>query len=589
MDPRTLSSFKRAQASCRQAIQTARSIVKDFGDSTVVRDSGIQEVANCRLQHSEHELNRIAESYNLCLPVPLSPIEPDQEELVGLKLTNWAKLLLKENLWHILAGLRQPDSERSKCIWKSFWERYQEIDPAHPIYERARAGLIDLCQTAAVLYHGDEGRGRKRGAVMISNFYSLLGRGTSMANRVRKGRFIKHKLNYVGSTYSTRFLSGILPKHLYGKKEHALRSLFRFGASEAEHMFYKGVTCPRGTQHYMCLLHICGDWPFLMKCGNLGRGFTRSAKTEHANTKTPAAGVCHLCLAGTKGFPWEQLDTEEPLWLSTCHAKPPFQPVPEFLSVPHNTQMAAAMFMPDVWHNWHLGVGRAFLGSVIARAVAHFPGSKIGTRFESLSNHFLAWCRTAKRQPYISRITQDTINWKEKSRYPLGGWSKGNTTYVLMLWFPAWYDEEAPDDPALAKAATAAQLMNECLSDLYNQDLWIESSQAIIIARKGLQFLSIYTQLARDAFEAKQALWALIPKSHMLHHAFLTGMLLPAQKQPRVVNPMAFGCQLSEDFVGRPSRITRRVSSRLPVKRSMQRYLRASYDAWVQEGYLVPP
>ena len=52
------------------------------------------------------------------------------------------------------------------------------------------------------------------------------------------------------------------------------------------------------------------------------------------------------------------------------------------------------------------------------------------------------------------------------------------------------------------------------------------------------------------------------------------------------LNPMILGNQMEEDFIGRPSRISRRVSPRLPATRSLQRYLIAARTAWVQAGMI---
>ena len=46
------------------------------------------------------------------------------------------------------------------------------------------------------------------------------------------------------------------------------------------------------------------------------------------------------------------------------------------------------------------------------------------------------------------------------------------------------------------------------------------------------------------------------------------------------VNPLSEAAQMDEDFIGRPSRLSRRVSSRTVVRRTLERYLQGVFQKW---------
>lgn len=118
--------------------------------------------------------------------------------------------------------------------------------------------------------------------------------------------------------------------------------------------------------------------------------------------------------------------------------------------------------------------------------------------------------------------------------------------------------------------AEALFAINECLSGLYHEGLFIRSPRANYLATQGLTFLRKYAKLALWCFEARKRRFPFMPKGHYLHHQFLS-MLQQSQRGEWVMNILAFANQQSEDFVGRPSRLSRRVSSRTTSLRVIQR------------------
>ena len=77
---------------------------------------------------------------------------------------------------------------------------------------------------------------------------------------------------------------------------------------------------------------------------------------------------------------------------------------------------------------------------------------------------------------------------------------------------------------------------------------WMKRDVANDIGNKGLSFVETYDRLARYAFDNSKALWALMPKGHVVHHIF-SDLFEAADEW--VINPLVFAVQISEDFVGK--------------------------------------
>ena len=118
--------------------------------------------------------------------------------------------------------------------------------------------------------------------------------------------------------------------------------------------------------------------------------------------------------------------------------------------------------------------------------------------------------------------------------------------------------------------AEATLAINEATSGLYNEGLFLLNPRAEHLARKGLFFLRAYCRLAKMCFLAKKKRFPLHPKGHYLHHQFLE-LLHDSRKGKFSLNILVFSNQMSEDFVGKPSRLSRRVSAKRVPLRVLQR------------------
>ena len=123
--------------------------------------------------------------------------------------------------------------------------------------------------------------------------------------------------------------------------------------------------------------------------------------------------------------------------------------------------------------------------------------------------------------------------------------------------------------------AVAVTMANSLMRGLYHAGVWISSAIARTLASSGLRFLSSYSKLAELCFQRRLQRFCLIPKLHFCHH-LMVELHQQSLEAAWCLSPLAFSVQSQEDFIGRPSRISRRVSAKQTQSlRTLQRVLLA--------------
>ena len=506
-------------------------------------------------------------------------------------MSSWARFFADRSLWWTLGGLEEPNAGRSEAQWHTFWSRYRKVCPKHPIFQQKTEE--QLRRTAAVVLHGDEGRSLKKSALMVLSCHSLLGKGSGVEGGAGDAdAFDAQRLNFLGHTLATRWLLAVLPRHMYadgraGNFQAVLAAL----AEDARRLCDKGVRGKDGVPFYLCVLHVVGDWPFLQKAFQYTRGFGNSSK--RATTRGIPKGICHICRADQPGYPFEDFSSAEPRWRSTEDTCPAYSTPPPLLQkLLHEREAPSRLAAQDLFHGWHLGAGKVFVSSCIALLADFFPARSMDGRFELMTNHLRTWARAHRQQVYIRKLTRDVIGWPHATEYPTGGWSKGSTTLALLRWVIFVFGERrnAIDLGSLVHIAwLAATEANAFFSGLYRESLWIARPRAQELAGHGLAFLHLNGRAAKVAHDQNRPLFLFMPNLHRLHHIFFFLKDQAANSDAEyALSPLAFSCQLEEDFVGRPSRISRRVDVRTSMARTLERVLMASYSKFVECGWIVP-
>eukprot|EP00438_Fugacium_kawagutii_P028807 Skav222863 [mRNA] locus=scaffold2201:246431:248035:- [translate_table: standard] len=528
------------------------------------------------------------------LPIKRSEMKVAGEKVQFLKMSSWAKYLLDRNLWHRLAGLKEPDDDRCSSIWSTFWERYRAMCPHHDVFQRSKD---DLARTCALVLHGDEGRSAKKAPILVVSTHSVLGYGLRSAGaKHHSDEYNLMKLNYTLSTWTTRYLLGVLPRTMYadddGDNIDAFQDFLNGISLDLKLLYDEGVKDRKGVVHYFCVISTMGDWPWIQKAGCLSRSFYNAAK--RASSTAPGKGICHLCCADQPGFPWEDWESETPGWVSTINTTSPFWRRPSLLmlAMDGDDDLGASFFTYDLFHTWHLGCGRSFIASaIVVLATSNlFEGSQ-EFRISTMSSLFQAWCQQTRQRPHMKKITRPKLSWLSNSDYPQGAWGKGSDTTLLIKWFVSECRGRAnlianSDDQLLKVTIDAAVAANTFLQKLYREEVWIDANTASRIADLGLEFLRKHGDAIYLAHTQSRNLFLQMPNLHRYHHITLE-MKWRSRQAPYLLSPLALSSQPDEDYMGRPSRISRRVHARSVVLRTLERSLEKIHAQYVKSGLII--
>ena len=571
-----------------------------WGVAAANRSPGLVDLSKRSEQNAERDCRRLlVGKHQLALPIPHSRLDTGDEgkdELVPvLRFRDWCEYLVNNNHTHIFCGLMKPDHRREAAILSLFWRQYRVQVPDHPVFALADTNRLNLSTCIPTILHGDEGRGRKRSAFLVMNCHSMLGRG--LATSKGKDKYAKLLPNYEGHSLTSRFLFAAMPKLMYtGKREYVFHSLLALVAEECQDLLHNGVMdhlASRGTFTF-ALLQVSGDWPFLSDSGYMERSFRNVQKHRTNVRRKPPVGICHLCRAGQVGFDFEQINTVQPKWRPTMHTQDlhseDWGPSP-LEQVPHPPDRLGALWLFDVFHCWHLGAGKYFLSSFLAILSELQPESSVDDRLRVCPNCSWTFAWHTKKQPHVSKFPRSWLDGATTTTFPTGGWHKGALTTVLMEWvewrFQSRRQRMARDGTACWWGRSHGQLFPSgaiqgwSLFDLPRKQAcsWLGPS----VSEGGMLFWHAFQLNASSAcgfFNRSITHYTISP------FIFFEGSFIGP-----LVNPICWATQQSEDFVGRPSRLARRVTPKLlqVAPRVLQRHLQASYEHFAKAGYIVRP
>ena len=561
--------------------------MSDLGEEVAAKSRGLTELSHCQEQTSERDVERITRKFNLKLDIPLTELQKSPGvRYTGtfhvIALRDWIQFVVDHGLWHVLVGLHQANAKRERAILREFWRLFRIAHPQHQVFDAIEKYHINEGRLLPVLMHGDEGRGRKKSPFLVTSYHSVLGFGTNLANAERKTtQYLTMKLNYCGSTNTSRLISGCMPK--MNKDEVALQDLLSFMTGDCWRMLEHGVLDASGQRYHAACINVVGDWMWLAKAGNLERSFANVPKRPLVATSRPR-GICHICFAGRSGFDFEDLSSS-PNWRRTLFTPgdEPWKSKPILLNLPHNPSQAAGFFAYDIWHAFHLGLGKSFVAAVLACISDRLRGGTVDSRFLQLTDLYLQFCDESREPAYITSLTKEACGWPDRKTYPNGQWHKGHVTTTLLRFLESWFSKNNfRDDIILSMSADATVVLNRCFHEMYASDVWLEVSVCHRIGGFGMQFLSLYQQLALESFHQSKALFGYLPKCHIVHHI----MMELSEARVATLNPLNFGVQIDEDFIGRKSRVARRVAPTQVIKRILQRSLQIAYSDWQEAGYI---
>ena len=442
----------------------------------------------------------------------------------------------------------------------------------------------DYGRLIGLYIHGDEGRTLKKSGLMVTSIQSVLGQGFDSKRLKRDvSGFLKPQVNFAGHTFTSRFVSFVMPKALYGKKPNIYHAALDLFAQNLAGLLTAGVRDPYTNEVYKFVVLGCkGDLPYLAKSGCLNRTFNTGAKKGNS---TKNHGVCHLCLAGYPEFPAEDIGSLQPAWINTMGVALPWSSTPPFIKhLCYDAIDPANFFALDLWHCVHLGFGRSWVASVIFLVLDVLPLSNLDQKWKFLTGHYFQWCRDHKKQTHVSKVTPYLMSYDDKTGKQ-GRWHKGALTTNFCGWLLKLLRDIPADNAGyLARCRVATGNLNAMFECFYQAGFFLNKEECTYSTDCGTNFLTTYAYLAEQQFEQGQpSLFPLYPKLHFMHH-----MMLKTREEGQRLgfsqNAMACSCQMDEDVIGRVSRISRRVSIRTTMERTMGRYLVGCYAAWATAG-----
>ena len=559
-------------------MSTAVAVAVDIGEELAGK-KGISKWAKKNKKNSERDVHRVVKKQRTMLKINISEINVQGQMLPWISPRAWLEFIVKHGLLYMMSGLQFEERHNLGNVWRQFWTKYLTLVPDSGV-----AFMQDFSyETTLALYiHGDEGRTLKRGGLMVTSIQSVLGVGF---DRKRLKRPLgtddtgKLQVNFSGHTYLTRLVCSVMPKTAYQANPAYFHDSMDVFADQLEDLLTNGIRdTSSGVVYKFAIIGIKGDMPYLQKVGTLKRSWNTTVK--RGTQRTAPKGVCHLCMAGTNGFPCEDTGNH-PCWSPTIGIQEPWDRIPPIVKkLPHDRSHPGSFLRADLWHCIHLGIGKSFVASSLQIALERVPATNNDERFEWLSDHYFRWCRSVKRSSFASKISGYLVSYGDGPG-ATGNWSKGALTSNLCRWLiPLLTDLGADAEGLLPRCMEAAKKINTALSFLYNAPLFLDRSEALFVSSYGMFFLQAYTALATDCYEKGRAhLFPLFPKCHAVHHCWKT-MDEDSLAHGFAMNPLTASCQMDEDVIGRVSRVSRRVNIRLTAQRTLQRHLMACWDVW---------
>ena len=547
-------------------------------------------------KNAERDMQKVFESLGFSMKVPIEPMMHDvssRKQIITYHIDPgaWVKQLL-EGSPELLAGFNGVPKEQ----FRAFWAVYKEHHGDHVVFERHGAHLEHV---VPLMLHGDEGRSVKRTNYFVMSIESPLGsvhneldckcaellsaRGgipsygnpsTSLDDATMQ--IAREMLtNYKGHSYLSRFLLFGMGGWHYKKHPSVLQKALAKVSSGMNRLFEEGVQLSNGETWYGATIALKGDMEFHKKTCSLTRSYANIGSVNEIE-------ICHHCRAGHENYPFEDY-SEDPRWERSLYTQRPWSDskLPYFVQIPYDDLAPERLLQGDLFHVFKCGVGRDLVGGILVLLLRlrffdfEDGGQGLPERFERAHQHFVLWCSAEGASPALRSFSKSFFNMVNLVSAPWSN-SKGSDTVLLMRWltFVVRLNLIAPTvsgHESLLEAMLQVLEAGLALRMTHGHRLFLERDCGRYFYVQVMTVLRGYTHLARRAIELNMRAFVQKPKHHALHHLAHIIKLKLKQGCRLLLNPQAFACEMNEDYVGRISRLSRRVALRKCSKRVCQK------------------
>ncbi|CAE7844866.1 unnamed protein product, partial [Symbiodinium necroappetens] len=545
-----------------------------------LRSAGLlQELHRQSTTKHENKSSKTFEKHGLSCPIQIETVDvgPGQTHPV-LKVADLLQALASCNKLCLLWGATSTTTTHQNTeVLPKFWRRWRQHDPQHAVFQHHRD---HLAYVLPLQLHADEGQTLKKTGVMVVNWQSPIGFGLSTTDDCPEAM----SLNYLGNSYATRFLYTVCHKKCYSKgKSEFFTGIMERLADELLDLFWNGVTLNlRGKKvaFYAALLGLKGDWPIQARIGNLSRHFARKGVFQ----VSAKSGFCHLCRAGEQGYDANDYGSSAS-WRATYLKCIPWDSEGPLCRVP---QSPAKEFIHkfDLFHTVHKGVFAELAGSalVVITDYSLVGSGDIPQQLDAIYALAVRHCKATNTALHMDGLTRHLLSFSADYDYPVGNWFKGADTSAMCSFLEAFWAEHIAahaneSDEYLRGFLECLRAANIFMRTLYRSGLWLSQERCRTAAEAGAAFLKAYIETSSRAFDQQKTRFKLTPKYHGLIH--IVDNLITGYNADRrwTLSPLSESTQMDEDFIGRVSSTTTKVSSRKMHRQTLSRYLT---NMWMQ-------
>ena len=481
--------------------------------------------------------------------------------------------------------------------FKSFWRVYQVTNPEHLVFEHHQQHLE---RVIPLLVHGDEGRAVKRTNYLVMSVESPIGSqydptmrcechgklvnrsgipdygtdlGTLSGELLESAR--KQFTNFKGHSYLSRWLLFGVGGWIYKKHPMVVDQLLQMTADSLKELFHDGFDL-HGMRIFGAVIAVKGDLDFHKKTFNLTRSYANVGEKKQIP-------MCHSCLGGTPGIDFEDF-AEEPVWETSMNVERPWplDDPPILSQIPFSDNAPERILQWDMFHLFRLGVGRDIIGGILIMLLRlgfmDYEGSTVNLpdRFKRAHSMFALWAAVHHEHPGLRSFTKAFFNMKCLISAPWAS-SKGSDTILLLKWLRHFVKLNVE----IPTVAGHERLLKEMLQVLdASLDLGMIHGHKLFLERACARRLYVsimtvcrgYARLGQRALAAKIRAFVLKPKIHGMHHVAKQLQHELKKGATLIPNPAVYSCDVNEDFLGRISRLSRRVGFKLCDLRVIHRY-----------------
>jgi hypothetical protein len=131
-------------------------------------------------------------------------------------------------------------------------------------------------------------------------------------------------------------------------------------------------------------------------------------------------------------------------WTRTLGSTTPWDATPAILtSLPMDRNLEYDFFKTDIWHNFHLGLCKHFVGSAFVSAIERldsFPVTAVDAKFAWFTADFAQFCRAKNINAFMKEISRETMSFPQSKTCPVGRWSKGVVATQFMKYLENYCD-----------------------------------------------------------------------------------------------------------------------------------------------------